>query len=135
MYSKCSSVLLDIDADFMLDDDYNYSSWSNERSKSKIVVSGKELGLTLKRFIKKDTDIILEIDHHESLYWWDCYAIDNALCIHVDAHHDMWGREWSGGIYEGERGYVDCGNYLQQALVDNIEEGCLCPFGVSFSIL
>jgi hypothetical protein len=120
MSSKYSSVLLDIDADFMLDDDYNFASWSNERSKSKIVVSGKELGLTLKRFIKKDTDIILEIDHHESLYWWDCYCIDNAQCIHIDAHHDMWGRDCCGGIYEGERGYVDCGNYLQQALVDNI---------------
>jgi hypothetical protein len=114
-------VLLDIDADFMLDNDYNYSSWSNERRKSKIVVSGKELGNTLKRFIKKDTDIILEIDHHESLYWWDGYSINDALCIHIDAHHDMWGQDWcGGGIYEGQRGNVDCGNYLQQALVDDI---------------
>jgi len=111
-------TLLDVDADFMLNRDYNWS-WSgpHARSKSKIVISGKTLGRVLKPFLKEDTEIILETDHHESLYWWDCYDVHDALCIHIDAHHDMWSND---GVAPGIRDRVDCGNYLQQALCDKI---------------
>jgi len=112
------TTLLDVDADFMLDDDYN-SSWcfDDVRRDSKIVISGKKLGNTLKCFKKSDTEIIFETDHHESLFWWDCYGVRDAFCIHIDAHHDMW---YNCGVSKGLRSTIDCGNFLQQALADNI---------------
>jgi len=115
-----SLTLLDIDADFMLNKDYNWSHYKeNVRSRSKISISGEYLGKVLRPFLKKGVDVIIEVDHQESLYWWDCYDVHDALCIHVDAHHDMWS---NGGIGPSIRDRVDCGNYLQQALYDRIVE-------------
>ena len=106
------SVLLDIDVDFMIGD-------KHIKPPEKAIISGKELGKKLRWFRKRNTRIYLVVDHHEALFCWDRENIENALCFHIDAHHDVW--ELRSRPVVGLRGEdIDCGNYLQQALFDGI---------------
>lgn len=143
MYAKHRTVLLDVDADFMLDDDYYDCTPRPEgervgRDKQgrkviidangiegpRLLITGQQMGKVLRRFIWSGTKVYLIVDHHEALYWWDQHDVHNAVCIHIDAHHDMWNREeWQGCRLQkkGRRdSIIDCGNYLHQAAVDGI---------------
>ena len=114
---ELDSVLLDIDADFIAGN-------PDGESDDEINISGKELGKGLRWFRKRNTRIHLMVDHHESLHHWDQEGVENALCIHVDAHHDLW-RVWNknkrGAVRKGLRTKaIHCGNYLQQAMIDGV---------------
>lgn len=114
---KPVSVLLDVDADFIVG---NPDGELGDR----INISGKEFGKSLRWFRKRNTRIHLIVDHHESLHHWDQEGVENALCIHVDAHHDLWrvrNKKKRGTARKGLRTKaIDCGNYLQQAMIDGI---------------
>jgi hypothetical protein len=120
-------VLLDIDADFMVGN-------ADGHDLGEIQITGREYGKQLKYFRRKNTEVHLMIDHHESLYYWDQAGVRNAMCIHIDAHHDMWEvpdvhepivEEHLVDFQDPRRGLrtydqVDCGNYLHQAMIDGI---------------
>ena len=116
-------ILLDIDTDFMWKKDWQYLEWDELPG---ISITGKTLGRHLKRFKGKDTKVFIVIDHHQALYWWDKFGIKNAYCIHIDAHHDMWATGTAQSRRIGNRTRkITCGNYLQQALIDNIVQQVL----------
>ena len=121
MYQGWEQVLLDIDADFLLDADYGWRESSTQHLGAHLAISGAEVGRALKRFIKKNTVFYLCVDHHEALYWWDTHIVWDALCYHVDGHHDLWNNgiedyQWPGA----NRKIVDCGSYLNQAVRDGM---------------
>lgn len=119
MFDRFGTTLLDVDMDFMCADNYGWDEGRHTQD-MEVAVSGRDLGRALRRFKKKGTRIYLIVDHHESLYWWDQLEIDNALCIHIDGHHDMWPNQLPLDIEVGHRAEVDCGCYLQQAIRDSI---------------
>ena len=125
-------ILLDVDCDFMLDGDYGWEDGNTHYEAHlrprgvieldpQISVPGRELGRELKYFKRRNnaTQVYLIIDHHEALYWWDTLVVERALCIHIDAHHDLWRNDIpmkSKAHNPVNRTYIDCGNYLQQAV-------------------
>lgn len=120
-------VLLDIDADFIVGN-------QDGDPVDKPIVTGREYARHLKRFKKRNTELHLMIDHHEALFHWDQANIYDALCIHIDAHHDLWSVPTVGDpivehclvdFRDSRRGLrtddqIDCGNYLHQAMIDDI---------------
>lgn len=121
-------VLLDLDVDFMLDGDYGWEEGHTHYKKKdgtlldpQIIIPGKEFGREVRYFKRRNnaTKIFLIIDHHEALYYWDTYVVERALCIHIDGHHDLWRNDIpmkSKAHNPENRTYIDCGNYLQQAV-------------------
>jgi hypothetical protein len=116
MYDQYPKVLLDLDVDFMLSDTY---SWCDP-SRLKLDVTGHQYGKVVKQLLKPKTKVHLVIDHHEALYHWDQAQVKGALCIHVDAHHDMWNNPGVNKPKTRNRIALDCGCYLQQAMIDHV---------------
>lgn len=124
------TVLLDVDADFMVGNSEGYEVDEPQ-------ITGREYGRILRHFKKRATEVHVMIDHHEALYHWDQAGVMDATCIHIDAHHDMWevpevvepivSRTLVNFQDDPRRGLrnqdqVDCGNYLHQAMIDGIVE-------------
>lgn len=119
MYNKYQTVLVDADMDFILDDHYDWATEPGCHHNAQLDMSGWEYGAMLRRFLKPSTIVRVIVDHHESLYCWDKEEVRNALCIHIDAHHDMWKNDIRRDSKSNRR-FVDCGSYLHQALCDGI---------------
>lgn len=121
MYNRYRAILVDADVDFILDDHYDWIQEPGCHRDAQLTMSGWKYGHMLRQFMKPTTKVRLVVDHHESLYHWDIEEIENALCIHIDAHHDLWKNniDRSKGP-KSNREFIDCGSYLQQALYDGI---------------
>jgi len=116
MHSQYSKVLLDLDVDFML----NNTCCEMDYQDLEIEISGTQYGKVVKRLLKPSTKIHLIVDHHEALFHWDQAKVRGALCIHIDAHHDMWDNPGICASEHDNRAELDCGCYLQQAMIDGV---------------
>lgn len=117
MNARC--LLIDIDADYMLDRRLPLSKQRGRPGK-RWISAGQILCLFQSRGLSVVHEIRYCKDHSEAYDFWRSINAHNCICIHVDAHSDMY-----GSSIEPERllsvGYKPvAGNYLRFALASGI---------------
>ena len=108
--------LLDIDLDFFYNDPLD---WTQVRNKKRWNGSAEALEF-FAQIPAKERELV--IDHHEVLNHWDKRKIKDAVCCHVDAHHDAYSNNafiWRRP--QGSRGkMIGVGDFIFQALREDI---------------
>ena len=105
-------VILNIDFDVFYNTDQDTTL-----SPNKILVVCPHTILTSLR-IAEHTVPFLCLDHHEALAEWDRRELRHAVCIHMDAHHDLhtdFNRSWEVPFATRGR-HIGAGDYLFHAL-------------------
>jgi hypothetical protein len=109
-------VLVDFDLDFCFDTPEDITLASNKRlyrEADRVIAWAASLDAERRA---------LMIDHHEALAHWDAIGFRDAMVVHVDAHHDMFGedhRVWRRAL--GARAaQIGIGDYLLQAVREDI---------------
>lgn len=125
-------ILIDIDLDFL----FEGTGTILEEPDKQIWCSAEMLADTLlpAKFLEKEVWAFL--DHHISLALWDKYGIQQALCLHIDAHRDIYGlQNDSASKSSGIRGkWVGCGDYLFHAIREGIVQSVIqvIPDGIHY---
>ena len=108
-------MLIDIDADFMLD--RRLECAEDRQRHANLWISPPDLVASLRSagLVRVDCARLL-VQHCEAYDYWRQSGIRNATCIHLDAHSDLYGSHLSPGKLISTGYQPVAGNYLRFAL-------------------